>query len=158
MVSATVLLYKEPDTHLVGEICGEALEFADLACVEGANEGFDPLVLRSSKTLENGVLELGKVSYFGCFEGHGEATHQFSKVVDSLSQQSGNTQIVRPSDPVRRLQIPLNIDTRQVQERVLEVRSVFRLDFVVVTRNSVESRSDNRLDCVLFSEQLLAFV
>jgi hypothetical protein len=87
-----------------------------------------------------------------------EEAYQFSKVVNRLSKQRSNTQIVCPRHPILRNKFRLAIDAREVQERVFKVWPILGLDFVIIARHTVKARIDNRLDRVLLAKQLLAFI
>lgn len=78
-------------------------------------------------------------------------TYQFPKVVDGVSEKSGYAQVMRPIHLVRRRQFRVHVHTGQIQQRVPVVRSVLRLDFMVISRDSVKGGVDEGLDGILLS-------
>ena len=65
---------------------------------------------------------------------------------------------MRPRFPIGLSQLTLNIHTGEVQQRVLVIRCVIRLDLEVVSGDAVESRVDQPFDRILLPEESLAFV
>ena len=72
-------------------------------------------------------------------------TYQFTKVVDRLSQDRGNAQIMCPLPPVFQTEILGIIHTCQVQQCVLVVWSIIRLDLVIFRSDEVITPIDQHL-------------
>ena len=84
--------------------------------------------------------------------------HQFSKVVNILSEQRGDTQIVCSGFPILIAQLLVHIHTGEVQQRMLVIWSVFGFDLVVVSRHAIVPSVHHWLDRILLIEHLFAFV
>jgi hypothetical protein len=55
----------------------------------------------------------------------GRRTHQFTEIIDAISQECADAEIFRAFEPLFACEIRLNIDTGQIEKRMAVIRCVF---------------------------------